>query len=79
MELEAITTLIGQYAFPIAMCIAMFWKINTDDTRRAEERQRDSETHKAEMDTMRQALENNTNVLIRLETMLRKESNTHES
>ena len=55
MEFNDVLTLIGSYAFPIAMCIIMFWKSA-----------KDTETHKQEMDKMSEALHNNTLALTRL-------------
>ena len=60
--MEIITTLLGQYAFPIAACVAMGWYVvHTGDQ------------HKAEMDEMRQALENNTIALTKLADKLGEE------
>ena len=44
-----ILTLIGNYAFPIVACVAMFWKMN-----------KDAQQHKEEMDTLRASLDANT-------------------
>ena len=55
MDIATVTQLIGSLGFPVAMCVALFWKINKQD-----------ETHKCEIDTMRTALEQNTVVLTKL-------------
>ena len=59
MEFEQILTLIGSYAFPIVACCVMFWKSA-----------KDQEGHRAEMDKMSEALNNNTLALTRLEDRL---------
>lgn len=55
MEFEQILTLIGSYAFPIVACCVMFWRGAKQD-----------ESHRAEMDKMSEALNNNTLVLQKL-------------
>lgn len=59
MDTQAITTMIGSLGFPIVMCIIMIKLIFTME-----------ESHKEELDTLKESLNNNTNVLTRLETML---------
>ena len=63
MTFQDIATLIGSYAFPIVMCILMWTSIDKKDAQ-----------HKEEMDTMRKAIDANTNVLkeliIKLEAKL---------
>lgn len=56
MDISTITTLIGSLGFPIAACVALFWYM----TKQREE-------HKAEMEKMVEALNNNTLALNRLE------------
>lgn len=59
MDTQAITTMIGSLGFPIVMCIIMIKLIFTME-----------ESHKEEIDALKESLNNNTNVLTRLETML---------
>ena len=59
MDTQAITTMIGSLGFPIVMCIIMIKLIFTME-----------ESHKEEIDALKESLNNNTNVLARLETML---------
>lgn len=54
-------TLIDNYAFPIVACIALFWKMDKDQTQ-----------HKEEMDVIRQSLDNNTKVLTELYTVIKE-------
>lgn len=55
-------TLIGNYAFPIVACIAMFWKMN-----------KDGERHKEEMDTLRDSLDANTRAITELTGLIRRD------
>ena len=59
MDTQAITAMIGSLGFPIVMCIIMIKLIFTME-----------ESHKEEIDALKESLNNNTNVLTRLETML---------
>lgn len=55
MEGVDILNLIGNYAFPIVCCVALFWKMNKDET-----------LHKEESDKFSEAVNNNTLVLTKL-------------
>ena len=59
MDAQGITSMIGSLGFPIVMCIIMIKLIFTME-----------ESHKEEIDSLKESLNNNTNVLTRLETML---------
>ena len=59
MDAQGITSMIGSLGFPIVMCIIMIKLIFTME-----------ESHKEEIDALKESLNNNTNVLARLETML---------
>lgn len=54
-KLEEIATIFSNYLFPVAVCIYLFYMM-----------QKISEDHKAEVDTLREALVNNTLVLQKL-------------
>ena len=54
--------LIGNYAFPIVACIALFWKLDKDQDR-----------HKEEMDAIRASLDSNTRAVIELTASLKGE------
>lgn len=60
-ESADLLTLIGNYAFPIVACIALFLKMDKDQTQ-----------HKEEMDAIRQSLDNNTKVLTELYTVIKE-------
>ena len=55
MDFNGITQLIGSLGFPIVVAIACFWYIN-----------KQTEQHKAEIDKMAEAVNNNTLVLQKL-------------
>ena len=61
MDISIITQLIGSLGFPIACVVAMFYYWN-----------KEREDHKSEIDSIRAALENNTQALIKIEEILRK-------
>lgn len=61
MDVTVLTQLIGSLGFPIACVIAMFWMWN-----------KEREDHKSEINSVRTALENNTQALIKIEELLRK-------
>ncbi len=61
MDISVITQLIGSLGFPIACVVAMFYYWNKERV-----------DHKSEIDSIRAALENNTQALIKIEEILRK-------
>ena len=64
MEMMDLTQIISTVGFPIAAYIAMFWYII-----------KQSESHKEEMDTVKEALNANTAALIELKSYLERISN----
>lgn len=70
MDAQSYTNLISSVGFPIVMCLIMVKLM-----------MRMEESHKAEIDSLKEALNSNTNVLTKLETMLsimvEKESGKH--
>lgn len=62
MDVNAITQLISNIGFPVAVCLICFWYIN-----------KQSEEHKAEIDELTKALNNNTLVMQRLADRLSQE------
>lgn len=71
MDTEAITALIGSVGFPIVMCLIMVKVMMQME-----------ESHKTEIESLKESLNNNTNVLTKLETMLSmlagKENEIHD-
>lgn len=59
MDANTITNLIGSVGFPIVMCFYMAYMLKDSE-----------EKHKEEMDSLKDALNNNTLVLTELKTML---------
>ena len=59
MDLNAITTLIGSFGFPIVMCLLLYCRMDKQD-----------ENHKTEMDKITEALNNNTQALTALATKI---------
>lgn len=55
MDIAAITQLIGSLGFPIACCIYLIYSNN-----------KANEAHKEEIDKLRQTVENNTHVMIKI-------------
>jgi hypothetical protein len=62
MDANTIIQLVGSLGFPIVMCGALFWRMVKSD-----------EQHKAEMDKLSEALNNNTIALTKLSDNLDKE------
>lgn len=69
-----ITTLIGQYAFPIVACIVMAWYVKyTGDNSRADMAELRKE-HEEETDKLTEAINNNTVALQKLLVYFGKEN-----
>lgn len=72
MDAQSYTNLISSVGFPIVMCLIMVKLM-----------MRMEESHKAEIDSLKEALNSNTNVLTRLETMfsmmIKKESGDNDN
>lgn len=80
---EELVTLLSNYVFPIAACVALFVKMDKDEKSRREDSKELMASHKEELrqimlahaeetSSLREALDNNTKVMIRLEESLRK-------
>lgn len=73
-QMEQIWSAIGQYAFPIVMCVIMAWYVKYIQDNYREDISDISAKHKAEMDQVTQALNNNTLAIQRLADYLQKEN-----
>lgn len=62
MDANTIIQMVGSLGFPIVMCGALFWRQVKSD-----------EQHKAEMDKLSEALNNNTMAITKLSDKLDKE------
>lgn len=65
MDVQAITSIITNVGFPIAVCLICFWYIN-----------KMQEQHKAETDKLAEALNNNTLVMQKLINKLENNGGT---
>ena len=65
MELDLLT-IIGNYAFPIVMCIALFWKLDKDQKANQEAAERRDQLHREEIQSLRESLDNNTAAIAQL-------------
>lgn len=66
MDITVLTQLIGSLGFPIACVIAMFYMWN-----------KEREDHKAEMQKMTEALNNNTLALVKIEEYMKRGQQEH--
>lgn len=62
MDVNTMIQLVGSLGFPIVACGALFWRMVKSD-----------EQHKEEMNKMSEALNNNTNAIVKLTEKLDKE------
>ena len=62
MDANLLIQLVGSLGFPIVACGALFWRMVKSD-----------EQHKKEMSKMSEALNNNTNALVKLTERLDRE------
>lgn len=58
--MDQIWAAIGQYAFPIVMCVAMGWYVKYREDKHSEEIKETRQSHKQEMDDVTKAINNNT-------------------
>lgn len=63
MDISAVSQLIANLGFPIAVCCILFWYVYKVE-----------KTHKEEIDTLTHAIENNTIALTKLESKLEEKS-----
>lgn len=64
IDANAVVTLVQTLGFPIVCCVALFYRMI-----------KESENHKEEMNKVTDALNNNTQALIRLEESLKETAN----
>lgn len=62
MDVNTLIQLVGSLGFPIVACGALFWRMVKSD-----------EQHKEEVNKMSEALNNNTNAIVKLTEKLDKE------
>lgn len=69
--MDQIWAAIGQYAFPIVMCVVMGWYVKYREDKHSEEISTINKDHKEEVSKMTDALNNNTLALTQLSDYLR--------
>lgn len=74
MDANTLITLIGSLGFPIVACIGMAWFFSKANDNYRNDIKESNQLHKQEMDTMTEAINNNTLVLNRLIDKLDKEN-----
>ena len=72
--MDQIWSVIGQYAFPIVMCILMGWYVKYREDKHSDEIKETRESHKAEMDKVTDALNNNTLALPHLTDYMQRQN-----
>lgn len=70
--MEDLLTLIGNYAFPIVCCAALFWKMDKDQKTTQEYMEKRDELHRDEINSLREVLENNTAAILELRASMDK-------
>lgn len=70
MDLNAITTLISSFGFPICACLAMGYYINKINNEHRDEVKELNREHSEEMNNLKDAINNNTLALEKLITVI---------
>lgn len=68
--MEPLLDILGNYAFPIVVCAALFWKMDKDQKTTQEYMEKRDELHREEINSLRASLDNNTRVIVKLEAKL---------
>lgn len=70
--MDDLLTIIGNYAFPIVCCAALFRKMDKDQKTTQEYMEKRDELHRDEIISLRQVLENNTKAILELRAAMDK-------
>lgn len=73
MDWSMVLDIARNFGFPVVMCGAMAWYVKHTGEQHIKERERLMDQHKAEMDSISSALQNNTIALTRLCERLERE------
>lgn len=73
-----ISTLLGQYAFPIVACIAMAWYIKDQSKQNREQIDKLTERHREEMKDVTTAVNNNTMAIQKLADLIDRLERGHD-
>lgn len=65
-DFSTVAQLIGSLGFPIAACVYLFYSMQKERDNNAAQREADRQEHRAEMDKVTEALNNNTIVIQKL-------------
>ena len=60
MNIQDILTVIGNYAFPIVMCLLLFKKLDSDQEKSQQAAEKRDQLHREETQSLRVSLDNNT-------------------
>lgn len=63
MEFQDLLTIIGNYAFPVIMCLLLFRKLDSDQVKSMEAQEKRDQLHREEVQSLRASLDNNTAAL----------------
>ena len=70
--MDQIWSLVGQYAFPIVMCLVMAWYIKYSEDKHSEELKEIRDMQKSDMVDITKAINNNTLALQHLTDFMQK-------
>lgn len=70
--MDNLLTLLGNYAFPIVCCAALFWKMDKDQKLTQEYMHERDELHRDEINSLRASFDENTKALVKLLAFLKK-------
>lgn len=76
VDLQTIVSMIGSLGFPIVACVILFNSIEKERVANNEQREKDRSEHRAEMEKITEALNNNTLVMQKLIDTLTYDGNT---
>ena len=73
MDVQTVVSLIGSLGFPIVCCIILFKSLDKDREENSRNREQDRAVYMGSVETLRDALHNNTLAMQQLVTMLQRE------
>lgn len=76
MDMQTVVSLIGSLGFPIVCCIILFKSMEKDREQNSRDREQDRAAYMGSVETLKDALHNNTLVMQQLVNMLKDEAST---
>lgn len=73
MDFQDLLTVVGNYAFPVFMCLLLFRKLDNDQAKTQEALDKRDQLHREEIQSLRSALDNNTAAINALACRIRDE------